>query len=332
MSGARPHFSSRENENSDALADIALNTLGLTLILMLIYILLFRQTTQKIAHAAHSSESRVQALEHVAAENKKLREELAAADVDQVKTLRKELDELKANAVEHAEEISDGKSELAILKSKLEQEQAQLISMGQRLKAASDLSTALTSEKTKLTDRIVSLQQDLTIAKESQVSERENARRLQSQVRELETRIDSIAKGGQLSGIWRFRNHVVKLVDHNDNAESVDWTIDYFIFLNVVDGKVTGTLFGAHEVETDDQAGHTASFAEITGTISKSGFLDVELEFSAGSADSGSEHLRCQFGNNEFVGRLESGRHRDGYRNYVGPTRGTRLTESVFQE
>lgn len=316
MTVSRPRISQHDTQHSDALADIALNTLGLILIVMLIYVLLFRQTTRKIAAAAQASESRARNLQKIANEKQGLEQELEG---------------LRSTASRYAKEQTDSQSRMAELKSRLEQEQSQRLSTADRLKEATDSIAALTAGKQKLSERNAELAQQLASSENGRERERESALRLQGQIRELESRIDELAEGSKLSGLWRFRNNVVQLVDHNDNTESVDWTIDYFLYLNVVDGKVTGILFGAHEIETADNEANSASYATISGTINSSGFLDVEMVFSQGSTDSGSEHLRCQFDGSEFVGRLESGRHRTGYRNYVGPTRGTRLTESVFR-
>jgi hypothetical protein len=331
MSTSRSRPSPNDTQHSDALADIALNTLGLVLIVMLIYILMFRQTTQKIAHAAQASESRLLDLEEVATENADLKKQLAMTDTDYIESLQQEIKGLRSTVTKHAGEIADRESQVADLNSRLDQEEAQRINLNSRLKEATDLLAVVTTEKNEFSERNAKLERELAESEKSRASESEAARRLQGDIRELEDRIGTLAKESRISGLWRFRNNVVELVDHNDATESVDWTIDYFLYLNVVDGKVSGTLFGAHEIETADNKGNSQSFAEITGTVDKSGFLDVELVFSQGTTDAGSEHLRCRFVGNEFVGRLESGRHRIGYRNYVGPTRGTRLTESVFK-
>ena len=331
MSTSRSRLSPHDSQHSDALADIALNTLGLVLIVMLIYILMFRQTTQRIAHAAQTSESRLLGLEQVAAENEELKKQLATTDMDFIESLQLEIEGLRSTVTEHAEELADRKAQVADLNSKLEQEEAQRIEISSRLKESTDSVTTLTTEKKAVSERNATLERELAKVEKTRASERETARRQQEEIRELETRIDTLTEESRLSGLWRFRNNVVELVDHNDDTESVDWTIDYFLYLNVVDGKVSGALFGAHEIETSDNKGNSQSFANISGTVSESGFLDVELVFFQGSSDNGSEHLRCRFTGSEFVGRLESGRHRYGYRNYVGPTRGTRLTESVFK-
>jgi len=302
MSISRSRHSPNDTHNSDALADIALNTLGLILIVMLIYILLFRQTAQRNFNVVQSRVSQGQSQDFVATSSGKT-----------------------------PAEIAEMESQLTDLKTKLDQEHTQRNAMSLTLKEAKDALTALTRVEQEHNEEMSKLHRELANAKQAGDDERKTASNLQLQIQQLKTRIDTLKGESAMSGLWRFRNNVEKLVDHNDDAETVDWTIDYFLYLNVVDGKVTGALFGAHEIKTADTKGNSQSFATIKGTMTKTGFLDVELVFSQGTQDSGSEHLRCQLEGNEFIGRLESGRHRYGYRNYVGPTRGTRLTESVFK-
>ena len=154
---------------------------------------------------------------------------------------------------------------MANLKSKLDQEQAHRESIANRLQEAIVSDTALTTGKKEFSERIATLKRQLAMSETGRTSERETARRLQGQIRELETQVDTFAKGSEMSGLWRFRNNVVELVDHNDDSESDDWTIDYFLYLNEVGGKVTGALFGVHEIKTADNKGNSQSFAEISG-------------------------------------------------------------------
>lgn len=320
-----------DSHSSDALADIALNSLGLVLIILLVYVLLFQETTDKVVRAAQTQASELDELRNVRTENHRLQSELESANPEKVKTLTEQNGTLTAELETATTEISQQVTQIKSLELKISQQsqegrelKSQLedaVSRADQLSAANDASRGQMED---LATSNVEVQKQL---KEAQMSQN----RLEAEVRDSKADISRRTAEHKWSGLWRFRNEVEELIDHNEKSEEVDWTIDYFVSLNVVDGEVTGALFGAHEIKTDENKGNSQSFATIRGTLSESGVLDVEMLFSQGSVDNGSEHLRCKLDGDAFVGRLESGRHRYGYRNYVGPTRGTRLTESVFK-
>ncbi len=320
-----------DSQSSDALADIALNSLGLILIVMLVYILLFRETTQKVVHAAQAQTAELEGLRDVETENTKLRDDLEACSPENTEALLLEngvlaqkltaADKLIARQVEQAKETSIA---IQTLNSTNEDLRQTLSRSELQVNQFSGEIALLQKTSVDLKNEISSTERRFSETKESE-------QRLQSQITTLEHRLVQRTSESQSSGLWRFRNSVTELVDHNDKSESVDWTIDYFLYMNVVDGKVTGALFGAHEIKTDKTHGNSQSYGTISGSLSPSGILDVELTFLQGSSNAGSEHLRCNLDGDTFIGRLESGKHQSGYRNYVGPTTGTRLTESVFQ-
>ena len=320
-----------DSHASDALADIALNSLGLVLIVMLVYVLLFQETTQKVLSAAQTQAAELDKLRNVETENQRLQSELGSASPDRVKELTERNGTLTAELETATTTISRQVTHIETLESKILHQSKE----GHELKSqlensisrADQLSSANDASLVQMKSLAKSNAEVRTQLEEAQVIQK----RLEAEVSDLKADISRRTAEHKWSGLWRFRNQVEELIDHDEKSETVDWTIDYFVSLNVVDGKVTGALFGAHEIETDENKGNSQSFATISGTLSESGVLDVELSFSQGSADNGSEHLRCKLEGDAFVGRLESGSHRYGYRNYVGPTRGTRLTESVFK-
>lgn len=308
---------SDSSQSSDALADIALNSLGLILIVMLVYILLFQDTTRKVVNAAEVQAKELRELRGVASENEQLRAEVASMDPEIFRSMETENKLLKAKAAQADDTIAKQKRELSTVST--------------RLRAASAIQDELKQKLEGADAKIAELSSTLRSAERQLASAKRTEERSDSVINSLKEDIARRATENQWSGLWRFRNSVEELVDHNDNSEEVDWTIDYFLYMNVVDGKVTGALFGAHEIDTDNENTTSQSYATIEGTLTTGGQLDVELSFSRGSSDTGSEHLRCKLRGDAFDGRLESGKHRYGYRNYVGKTRGTKLNESVFK-
>lgn len=151
-------------------------------------------------------------------------------------------------------------------------------------------------------------------------------RQLKQQVKALEKELESTSKQDEVSGLWRFRIHVAKLVGSNARVESADFVVDYFVWLRIKGNSVHGTLFGVKEhTEVPLNSG---SYAEITGTY-RDGILTAELAYPRSL---GAEVLRATRQGEKWVGDLSSGfvQAGAGYRNYAGKAQGTRLNESVF--
>jgi len=326
--------------SSDALADIALNSLGLILIILLIYVLLFNDTTRRAIHAAQSSERTIEQLEADVTQLEQAVEEteaqLAAAPTPEAfEALAQAADQLR----EEVATLTDGNSTLTEQNSALAERNGDLQSQIEQLDRQQSQATArATAAETsrdeakrtlaRLNDEVKNLKSQLQQVSTEATSNKSRVTALSRQVATLQTRIDELSASQGVSGLWRFRINVKELVDSNEKSENVDWLIDYFVWLDIRGTSVTGMLFGVNEIRTSDGHGHSSSHGRIRGTLSVAGRLDVEILFSKPSG--GSEHLRVTRRGDKFGGRLESGRHYASFRNYVGPTTGERLTESVF--
>lgn len=339
----------QNSQSSDALADIALNSLGLVLIIMLVYILLFRETTRKVREVTKAQNVEIRSLQKFKSKNKILSQQIAELNPDRIRSIEQEnasltqktkflndsvagLSDDLADARERAENLEgDFQAQKNVLEGNAANAQRIADSLRKQMQAAksnaADLSQRLESEE----DDNETLKNQEARAKRQLAQLTQADAQLRQQIAELQAKLSRMTTGDQWSGLWKFRNQVNELVDHNGKSEVVDWTIDYFLYLKVTDGKVSGTLFGANDVEKADQSGNSQSYATINGTLSRRGELDIELTFSSGTSDNGSEHLRCKLAGETFVGKLESGKHRFGFRNYVGTTRGTKLNESAFR-
>lgn len=328
--------------SSDALADIALNSLGLILIILLIYILLFNDTTRRAIHAAQSSECTIEQLETDITELEQTVEEtssrLAAAPTPEAfEALAEASDQLR----EEVANLKDGNSQLAEQNGALAEHNSDLRTrveqLGRQQSQATARVTAAEASRDEAKRTLAQLNQELKNLKSrlqqatiDATNSKSQVTAFSRQVNKLQARIDELSAAQGVSGLWRFRINVTELVDANEKSQNVDWLIDYFVWLDIRGTSVTGMLFGVNEIRTSDNHGHSSSHGRIRGTLSSSGRLDAEILFSRPSG--GSEHLRVTRRGDGFVGRLESGRHYANYRNYVGSTTGKRLTESVFTE
>lgn len=157
---------------------------------------------------------------------------------------------------------------------------------------------------------------------------------LQQENQDLTEKVAALSRDSQQwkeedksAGLWRFRIAVDGFVDHNDTTKAADFTIEYFVHLDIHGNQVRGTLFGVKEDSGSNNMG-SATHANIKGTI-ENGQMQIELLFT-GAATGGSEILQVRLQDNQFNGKLVSGKHKTGYQNYTGMATGTRLDGSAF--
>jgi len=157
---------------------------------------------------------------------------------------------------------------------------------------------------------------------------RDRNQQLDQQVRQLNDELKQSLENQQLSGLWRFRTQLSGLVDSFGQVTPADWTVDYYMHLDVNGADVSGTLFGVRENDTEHD-GTSATRAKISGKLGLDGRMAIELFFT-GQATGGSEIIVADLKDRRFIGQLKSGSHKPGYRNYVGQTIGMPLANSTF--
>ena len=135
------------------------------------------------------------------------------------------------------------------------------------------------------------------------------------------------AKTEQSSDLWRFRIVVDGLVDDSGRRTPANFTVEYFVHLDIKGNSATGMLFGVKEDQKDGRAS-SASHAKIDGDL-QGPRANLELHFT-GYASGASERLIVTRMGDAWIGRLESGKCIPGANNYSGEAVGTRLDESVF--
>ena len=147
---------------------------------------------------------------------------------------------------------------------------------------------------------------------------REKMRRLREQSKQKSER--------QLSGLWKFRVNVKRLVSEGGKVERCNWIVDYHIHLKIENGRVSGTMFGANEVSTDNKGGYTTSYARISGTCDERGRIQFVFQFKPKYGKPGSERFKGTLQRGRIVGQLSTGQIMPGHRNYEGPVECRKLT------
>ena len=143
-------------------------------------------------------------------------------------------------------------------------------------------------------------------------------------VAKLEEQLKAASKSdssSSISGCWRFRVNVDKLVGTEKAARSVDWIVDYEIWLDEKKGEVSGVIVGTRDVSKGKQEPPSVGKGRIKGK-----FENRNLVLGVGNQELGAVSIyRLKLVDGKLIGELHPGNLRKGWDAFAGSVVGNKL-------